>query len=126
MLPSPVPPSARESRSAIVPAWALAFVLAFGGAGCSRESTAGVTADAPGLSPKEREILQAARQAVGQFENWAHRAEFKYERRDGVWHVTAWRVENPRATGNKRYVPWGSRHMIIDDAGKVLAYGDQR
>lgn len=126
MPPWTAPINARKAGPPVVTALALGVALALGGAGCSRESTAGVTADAPGLTPKEREILQAARQAVGQFEDWANRAEFKYERRDGVWHVTAWRVENPQAKGNRRYVPWGSRHMIIDDAGKVLAYGDQR
>jgi len=90
--------------------------------GCSGDSGAGVRPDSPGLSAKEREIVVAARRAVAQFDDWADRAEFKLERRGNVWHVTAWRVVHPEAKGSKRYVPWGYRQLVIDDAGKVLEY----
>jgi hypothetical protein len=75
---------------------------------------------------KEKEILRAARKAVAQFDDWADRAEFKIQRRKEQWHVTAWRVEHPEAKGNRRYVPWGRREMIIDDTGKVLSYANDR
>ena len=78
------------------------------------------------LSPKEKEIVEVARRAVGQFDDWSNRAEFKIVRRGTQWHVTAWRVEHPEAIGNKRYVPWGRREIVIDDAGKVLSYANSK
>ena len=95
--------------------------LALLAAGCSeKEPAARVYTD------KEQEIMRAARRAVAQFDDWADRAEFKLERRKEQWHVTAWRVEHPEAKGNKRYVPWGRRELVIDDTGKVLSYANSK
>ena len=88
-------------------------------AGCSERP-----ADPAKLSSKEKEMIEVARRAVMQFEDWADRAEFKIVRRGTHWHVTARRVEHPEATGNKRYVPWGRREIVIDDAGKVVSYSN--
>lgn len=104
-------------------ALSLAGLLALLAAGCSRD---GQRAGSPVYSEKEKPIVRAAQRAVMQFEDWADRAEFKLQHRNGQWHVTAWRVENPEAKGNLRYVPWGRREMIIDDAGKVLSYANDK
>ncbi len=90
-------------------------------AGCSETEP-----EARKLSDKEKYIIRAAEKAVAQFEDWADRAEFKLERRNEQWHVTAWRVEHPEAKGNKRYVPWGRRELVIDDTGKVLSYANDK
>ena len=74
------------------------------------------------FSDQEKYIINIATKAVAQFEDWSDRAEFTIERRNSQWHVTAWRVEHPEATGTKRYVPWGHREIWIDDAGKVVEY----
>lgn len=98
-------------------------LLAMLAAGCGgREEHAGP----PIYSEKEKPIVRAAEKAVMQYEDWADRAEFKLQHRDGVWYVTAWRVEHPDARGNLRYVPWGRREMTIDDAGKVLSYANDK
>lgn len=78
------------------------------------------------LSPKEKEMVEVARRAVRQFEDWGDKAEFKIVRRGTQWHVTALRVVYPEATGNKRYVPWGQRYIVIDDAGKVISYANNK
>ena len=104
-------------------ALSLAGLLALLAAGCSRD---GQRAGPPVYSEKEKPIVRAAQRAVMQFEDWADRAEFKLQHKNGQWHVTAWRVENPEAKGNLRYVPWGRREMIIDDAGKVLSYANDK
>jgi hypothetical protein len=69
-----------------------------------------------------RKIEAAARDVVNKEEDWVERAEFRiYQEGDG-WRVTAWRVEHPEATGNKRYVPWGARTMTLDRNFRVLEY----
>jgi hypothetical protein len=69
-----------------------------------------------------RKIEAAAREVVKKEEDWVERAEFRiYQEGDG-WRVTAWRVEHPEATGNKRYVPWGARTMTLDRNYRVLEY----
>ena len=90
-------------------------------AGC-KEKEPGPTV----YSDKEKEIIRSAQKAVSQFDDWANRAEFKLQRRQNLWYVTAWRVEHPEAKGNMRYVPWGRREMVIDDAGKVLSYANDK
>ena len=87
--------------------------------GCSEQPT-----DPAKLSDKEKEVMAIARKAVAQFDDWADRAEFRIKRGRTEWHVTAWRVEQPNEKGNKRYVPWGRREIVIDDAGKVLSYAN--
>ncbi len=90
-------------------------------AGCSRK------ADKPVVyTEKEKEIIRSAEKAVAQFEDWADRAEFKLQRKNNQWHVTALRVEHPKAKGNMRYIPWGRREMVIDDAGKLLSYANDK
>jgi hypothetical protein len=84
---------------------------------CSRDSSSSAK-----LSDPEKRAIETARKAVGQFDDWADRAEFKVTRRNSQWHVTAWRVEHPEAKGNARYVPWGRREIIIDDSWKVVDY----
>jgi hypothetical protein len=96
-------------------------LLGFLAAGCSEKEPQERT-----YTDKEKQIMWAARKAVAQFDDWADRAEFKLERRKEQWHVTAWRVEHPEAKGNKRYVPWGRREMVIDDTGKVLSYANDK
>jgi hypothetical protein len=78
------------------------------------------------LSEKEKEIIERAKRAVAQYEDWEDRAEYKIERRGSHWQVTAWRVERSQEKGNGRYVPWGNRRIILDDAGKVLEYGTRK
>jgi hypothetical protein len=78
------------------------------------------------MSDKEKWVAGIARKAVSQFDDWADRAEFKIVRKGTEWQVTAWRVEHPDETGNKRYVPWGRREIVIDDAGKVLSYSNKK
>ena len=97
------------------------WMLAFLAAGCSEKEP-----QTRVFSEKEKEIIKSARRAVSQFEDWADRAEFKVERRKELWHVTAWRVEHPDVKGNSRYVPWGRREMVIDNAGKVLSYANAK
>ena len=89
--------------------------------GCSERPS-----DPAKMSGKEKEILERAKRAVAQHEDWEDRAEYKIERRGSQWQVTAWRVEHPEEKGDKRYVPWGNRRIILDDAGKVLAYGTRK
>jgi outer membrane biogenesis lipoprotein LolB len=89
--------------------------------GCSEQP-----AEPAKLSDKEKEVVAIARKAVAQFDDWADRAEFKIKRGRTEWHVTAWRVEHPNETGNKRYVPWGRREIVIDDAGKVVSYANSK
>lgn len=103
----------------------LCYLLALSGAmlatSCSKR------ADKPvAYSEKEKEIIRSAEKAVAQFEDWADRAEFKLQRKNNQWHVTALRVEHPKAKGNMRYVPWGRREMVIDDAGKLLSYANDK
>ena len=74
------------------------------------------------LSDKEKRAIELARRAVAQFDDWADQAEFKITRKNSQWHVTAWRVVHPEAKGNLRYVPWGRREIVIDDANKVVDY----
>jgi hypothetical protein len=74
------------------------------------------------LSDPEKRAIELARRAVAQFDDWADKAEFKIVRKNSQWHVTAWKVVYPQAKGNKRYVPWGRREIVIDDAGKVVDY----
>lgn len=93
------------------------------GAGCGGSPE---HAGPPIYSEKEKPIVRAAERAVMQYENWVDRAEFKLQHRDGIWYVTAWRVEHPEARGNLRYVPWGRREMTIDNAGKVLSYANDK
>jgi heat shock protein HslJ len=78
------------------------------------------------LSDQEKRVVEIARRAVAQFDDWADRAEFKIERRNSEWHVTAWRVEHADAKGSGRYVPWGRREIVIDDAGKVVSYANRK
>jgi hypothetical protein len=78
------------------------------------------------LSDQEKWVIGIARKAVSQCDDWADRAEFKIERKKSEWHVTARRVESPEANGNLRYLPWGRREIIIDDAGKVVSYSNSR
>ena len=99
----------------------LACLLALLAAGCTEKESA-----PPVYSDKEKEIIRSAQKAVMQFDDWADRAEFKLQRRNGQWYVTAWRVEHPEAKGNLRYVPWGRREMVIDDTGKVLSYANDK
>ena len=99
----------------------LACLLALLAAGCTEKESG-----PPVYSDKEKEIIRSAQKAVMQFDDWAERAEFKLQRRNGQWHVTAWRVEHPEAKGNLRYVPWGRREMVIDDTGKVLSYANDK
>ena len=99
----------------------LACMLVVGLVACSERPT-----EPAKLSDKEKEIVWIARKAVAQFDDWAERAEFKIERKKSEWHVTAWRVEHPEEKGNKRYVPWGRREMVIDDAGKVISYANSK
>ena len=102
-------------------ALSLACLLALLAAGCTEKESA-----PPVYSDKEKEIIRSAQKAVMQFDDWADRAEFKLQRRNGQWYVTAWRVEHPEAKGNLRYVPWGRREMVIDDTGKVLSYANDK
>src|SRR5262245_13804394 len=90
-------------------------------AGCGSQ-----VSDAAKLSEKETEIIERARRAVAQNEDWESRAEYKIERRGAQWQVTAWRVEHPEEKGNRRYLPWGNRRIILDDAGRVLEYGTRK
>ncbi len=99
----------------------LACLIAAGLVACSDHP-----AEPAKLSDQEKEIVRIARKAVSQFDDWADRAEFKIERRQSEWHVTAWRVEHPKETGNKRYVPWGRREIVIDDSGKVISYANSK
>jgi hypothetical protein len=69
-----------------------------------------------------KEIEEAARRVVEQKEDWAERAEFRIYKVDDMWRVTAWRVVHPEAKGNKRYVPWGARTMLIDRNYHVQEY----
>ena len=78
------------------------------------------------MSDKEKDILERAKRAVAQYEDWEDRAEYKIERRGSQWQVTAWRVEHPEEKGDRRYLPWGNRRIILDDAGKVLEYGTRK
>ena len=99
----------------------LACLLAIGLTACSDKPT-----DPAKLSDKEKWVIAIARKTVSQFDDWADRAEFKIERKKSEWHVTAWRVEAPEAKGNMRYVPWGRREIVIDDAGKVIGYSNSK
>ena len=96
-------------------------LLALLAAGCTEKETA-----PPIRTEKEKQIIRFATKAVNQFDDWADRAEFKLQRRQNLWYVTAWRVEHPEAKGNMRYVPWGRREMIIDDTGKLLSYSNDK
>ena len=58
--------------------------------GCSERPS-----DPAKMSDKEKEILERAKRAVAQYEDWEARAEYKIERRGSQWQVTAWRVEHP-------------------------------
>lgn len=104
-------------------ALSLFCLLAWLAAGCSKSQE---KAGPPVYSEQEKPIVRAAQKAVMQFDDWADRAEFKLQHKNGQWHVTAWRVENPAAKGNMRYVPWGRREMIIDASGKVLSYANDK
>lgn len=86
-------------------------------AGCSEK-----VVEPAKLSDQEKRVVETARRAVAQFDDWADKAEFKLARKNSQWHVTAWRVAHPEAKGNMRYVPWGRREIVIDDAGKVIDY----
>ena len=99
----------------------LTGLLALLAAGCTEKEAGPVV-----HSEKEKQIIRSAEKAVMQFDDWADRAEFKLQRRQNLWYVTAWRVEHPEAKGNMRYVPWGRREMIIDDAGKLLSYSNDK
>jgi len=74
------------------------------------------------FTDQEKYIIGIATRALAQFEDWSDRADFTIERQNSQWHVTAWRVEHPKETGSKRYVPWGHREIWVDDAGKVVDY----
>ena len=119
--PSPPPPHPHPRRR---PSGSASFLLlgllALAG-GCSGEGS-----DPAKYSDKEKWIIERARGAVAQQEDWEARAEYRIKREDGRWHVTAWRVEHPEAKGNQRYLPWGHREIFIDDAGKVVAYKSTR
>ena len=91
--------------------------------GCNNQDGPGTPRD---LSDRERQVITVARRAVAQHEDWLDRAEFRIERSRSLWHVTAWRVEHPEAKGNNRYVPWGSRRILIDDQDNVVEYGKGR
>ena len=104
-------------------ALSLACLLALLAAGCSESQQ---KAGPPVYSEKEKPIVRAAQKAVMQFEDWADRAEFKLQHKNGQWHVTAWRLENPEAKGNLRYVPWGRREISMLDAGKVLSHANHK
>ncbi len=99
----------------------LAIALATLMAGCSKKAEKPVV-----HSEKEKQIIRSAEKAVAQFEDWADRAEFRLQRKGSLWHVTALRVVYPEAKGNMRYVPWGRREMVIDDAGKLLSYANDK
>lgn len=99
----------------------LAIGLSLMTAGCLRKEDKPVV-----YTEKEKEIIRSAEKAVRQFEDWGDRAEFKLQRKNNQWHVTALRVEYPNAKGNMRYVPWGRREMVIDDAGKLLSYANDK
>lgn len=86
----------------------------------------GGASDPAKMSDKEKEIIERARRAVAQHEDWEDRAEYKIERRGSQWQVTAWRVEHPEEKGDRRYLPWGNRRILLDDAGKVLEYGTRK
>ena len=70
--------------------------------------------------------LAAATRAVRQNEDWADRAEYRIQKSGDGWQVTAWRVENPAAKGNARYVPWGFRIIVIDRRGQVAEYKNSK
>ena len=97
--------------------FALALSL-LGPVGCA-DRDSGVPAK---LTPQQQDAIGIARKAVAQFEDWGDRAEYKIERRGALWRVTAWLVVHPEAKGNQRYVPWGCRTVVVDDAGKVVEY----
>lgn len=99
----------------------LALLGALTASGCSKKTDKPVV-----YTEKEKEIIRSAQKAVYQFEDWGDRAEFKLQRKNSQWHVTALRVEHPKAKGNMRYVPWGRREMVIDDAGKLLSYANDK
>ena len=105
-------------KNALTLAGLLSLLLAMA---CSKKEPGPVV-----YSDKEKEIIRSAEKAVAQFEDWADRAEFKLQRRNNQWHVTALRVVHPEAKGNMRYVPWGRREMVIDDRGKVLSYANDK
>jgi len=102
-------------------ALSLTCLLALLASGCTEKEAAPTV-----YSDKEKQIIRSAEKAVMQFDDWADRAEFKLQRRNNQWHVTALRVEHPKAKGNMRYVPWGRREMVIDDTGKVLSYANDK
>ena len=114
------PPSLLPRRLALLSLVAL-FSLA---AGCSDKSDK--SGDPPKFTDKEKWVIEIARRAVAQNEDWEPRAEYRIKRDNNLWHVSAWRVEHPEAKGNMRYVPWGHREVYLDDAGKVVRYGSKR
>lgn len=71
---------------------------------------------------QRREIEAAALKVVEAKEDWAAKAEFRIKKDGDNWIVTAWRVENPAAQGNLRYVPWGSRTMVLDRRLELVEY----
>ena len=86
--------------------------------GC--KDTAPPEADIP---PSVRRELEAAALAVlASKEDWSARAEFRIRKDGDDWLVTAWRVENPSAKGDSRYVPWGARTMVLDRNYRVTSY----
>jgi len=93
------------------------MMMALGLGACSDPSS-----DPGKLSAKEKEIVETARRAVEQYEDWADQAEYKIQRQDPGWQVTAWKVVHPEAKGNLRYVPWGRSTILVDERGKVAEY----
>ena len=93
------------------------ILIGLGLAACSDRSS-----DPGKLGAKEKEIVEVARRAVEQYEDWAGQAEYKIQRDGSGWQVTAWKVVHPEAKGNLRYVPWGRSTIRIDERGKVAEY----
>jgi len=96
---------------------ALTILLALGIGACGERSSA-----PDKLGAKEKEIIETARRAVVQYEDWADLAEYKIQRHGSGWQVTAWKVVHPEARGNLRYVPWGRSTIVIDERGKIAEY----
>jgi len=72
-------------------------------------------------SATERAMIDAAREAVAQFDGWTDVA-WQVERRHGGWRVQAWRIVHPAARGRNRCAPYAVRVIELSDAGDVVAY----
>lgn len=115
-----LPKSASQS-SALGAFAAAVLILSLVSVGCQPSEV-----DPASYTREQKDAIAAATRAVRQNEDWADRAEYRIQKSGDGWQVTAWRVENPAAKGNARYVPWGFRIIVIDRRGQVAEYKNSK